>query len=118
MAGLSIPLLLSYAAFDTLLFYQVEHLRHFHGSSEAFEVVLGWWAFLGLAFDCGFLLYFWHITTFWSALKLGIMGAVLSMPVAMVVAVASRRWPLRWLLSLTGLPALPICGYIMVRSLP
>lgn len=112
-----ISLIISYAVFSFFLFYQQLHLKNFQGASEVFGALLGIFAFAGMLFGLGFLIY-WGYKASWlqAATLFGIALAIkfVWFPIEAKLGLRNSYW----VFSLTGFIALPISGYFMWAALP
>lgn len=119
MLGLPLSLILTFTLFGTFLFYQQKHASTFRGASQGFLALLSIWALAGFIFEMGFLLYFGYRASLWSAMKLFGLSMLLWIPLMMIEVAISARTPLfTVLLSIVGFIAMPVCGYLMVLTLP
>lgn len=119
MFGFPVSLVVSFTLFTTFLFYQQKHVSTFQGASQAFVLLLSFFALVGFVFELGFLLYFGYQTSIWTAVKLVGLGVVLWIPLMMLEVSVSSRVPVFYvLLSLAGFVAMPVCAYFMVLAIP
>ncbi len=112
-----VTLIISYAVFSFFLFYQQLHLKNFQGASKAFGAALGIFAFVGMIFGLGFLMY-WGYKISW--LQAGILFAI-AFAIKLVWFPIEAKLGLRnsyWIFSVVGFAALPLSGYFMWASLP
>ena len=112
-----VRLIISYAVFSFFLFYQQLHLKNFQGASEAFGAALGIFAFVGMIYGLGFLIY-WGYKISW--LQAGILFAI-AFAIKLVWFPIEAKLGLRnsyRIFSMLGFAALPVSGYFMWASLP
>jgi len=111
-----ISLITSYTIFSFFLFYQQLHLKNFQGASEAFGTLLGIFAFVGMLFGLGFLIY-WGYKVSWlqAAALFGIAFAIkfVWFPIEAKLGLRNSYW----VFSLAGFIALPVSGYFMWAAL-
>ena len=112
-----ITLIISYAVFSFFLFYQQLHLKNFQGASEAFGAMLGIFAFGGMLFGLGFLIYWGYKVSWLQAVALfGIAFAIKIVWFPIEAKLGLRNSYLFF--SLAGFIALPVSGYFMWAALP
>jgi len=110
-------LVISYAVFSFFLFYQQLHIKNFHGASQAFAFALNIFAFAGMLFAIGFLLYWGFSVSWWQALLLfGVSFLVKIIWFPLEAKLGLTRF--YWLFSLGGFAVLPISGFFMLSALP
>lgn len=112
-------LLASYVLFSFFLFYQQLHVKKYEGASAAFGAFLTLFAFGGTVFGLGFLVYYGYRTTWSHALLLFVIAlAVKVLWFPLEIRLRTRIRYLVLFLSFGGFVGLPVCGYLMWRSLP
>lgn len=114
--NIPISLILSYSLYSFFLFYQQLHLKNFQGASQAFGLTLGVFAFAGMLFGLGFLLYYGYKVSWLQAGVLFLLAFVIKVVWFFIEAKAGLRNFAR-VFSIGGFVALPVCGYFMWTTL-
>ena len=96
------------------VFYQQRHAKTFQGASVAFGALLSIFGFVGMLVEFAYLGYYaWNIS-WWAAIVVLIIGVLSGGLIGGVL----ERFLGSLVLSLAGFITLPVCGYLMFRTLP
>ena len=112
-----VTLIVSYAVFSFLGFYQKLHIKNFKGGSQVFLLSLNLFTLIATVFGVGFLLYYgYRVSWVESAVLFGV-----ALVIQFVWFPIEAKLGLRnsyFIFSLSGFLIMPICAYFMWASLP
>jgi len=103
----------SYAILAVFANQQKFCVREFRGASKGYELALGYFMAATSIFAIGYLIVYGFKVSWWAPFVLFAGGAIAWIPTLFL----ERLIPM-WIWGLASFPIVPVCAYILIRSIP